>query len=356
MAAPTVNERVLRASLRHHSDVQRYGTDTVIEIVKILNRVDSDLLKTVRERLETLGPVENQVFGQGKDTTERLQALLKEVRALNAEAYREVKKELTARLRKLAKREISWAEDAISDALPFSLSYTRPDTRLLVAMVTSKPFEGKLLGKVIEKLKKGRADALEAALQDGLAQGEGIDQLMRRIAGTKRRKGVLKASREEAELIARTYTNHVSNSARIAFYRENEDIIKGEMWVATLDHRTCPICGKRDGQSYEFGKAPALPAHYNCRCTVIPILRSWRDMGIDMEEFPETERAALNGAVPGKITYNDWLRGESAEIQDSVLGKRRGAWFRKHPSKHPSAAWAMSFQLRKNAPLSLENL
>jgi SPP1 gp7 family putative phage head morphogenesis protein len=373
-ARRTVNERILRESIRHHAGVQRYGTSVANSIIDLLNRSDAELVAAIRERLDALGPVEDQIFGKGKDTTEKLEALLKEVRALNKQAYDAVRHGLTAedgelieglpdRLKELARREAGhgaragFAETMIADALPVRLTFTRPDLGLLKAIVDSQPFKGRLLSKAIDKLEGDRARALEETLQNGLAQGENTEQLVRRIVGTKSRKGVLQMHRHEARTIARTYTNHVSNAARSAFYHENDDIIKGELWIATLDTRTCEECAKLNGKTWKLGeRKQSLPAHFNCRCTVVPVLRSWQEMGIDLREFDNGTRQSMGGDVPALMSYNEWLREQDARTQDEVLGKRRGAWFRKYPDKHFTAAWAMNFQVRNDAPLSLDDL
>lgn len=37
----------------------------------------------------------------------------------------------------------------------------------------------------------------------------------------------------------------------------------------------------------------------------------------------------MNGQVPDDLTYNQWLRQQSVDIQNEALGPRRGALFRK---------------------------
>ena len=66
---------------------------------------------------------------------------------------------------------------------------------------------------------------------------------------------------------------------------------------------------------------------HNCRSTTIMITKSWRDLGIDMDEFVST-RASMNGQVPQDITYQDWLKGQSIDRQDDILGITKGKLFR----------------------------
>jgi SPP1 gp7 family putative phage head morphogenesis protein len=67
---------------------------------------------------------------------------------------------------------------------------------------------------------------------------------------------------------------------------------------------------------------------HNCRSTTCPVVKSWRELGIDIDEAPAGTRASMNGQVPEKTTYNDWLKGQPAKVQDDILGPGRGKLFR----------------------------
>ena len=59
---------------------------------------------------------------------------------------------------------------------------------------------------------------------------------------------------------------------RKVFYKANSDVIIGVEWLATLDFRTCLVCGVLDGTRYKVkGKKPKVPAHENCRCLYLPV-------------------------------------------------------------------------------------
>jgi len=148
------------------------------------------------------------------------------------------------------------------------------------------------------------------------------------------RDGVLQSGRRGAEAIARTAVNHVSSRARMLTYQENSDIVKAMMWVSTLDGRTTPICQRLGGQVFplEGGRRPpGPPAHVACRSTITPVLRSWKELGIPLREAPEGTRASLNGQVPARQNYNEFLRGRvAAGDMDTVreaLGGTRAKLF-----------------------------
>ena len=44
-------------------------------------------------------------------------------------------------------------------------------------------------------------------------------------------------------------------------------------WVTQQDEKVCAECEPLDGQIFKIDKVPMLPAHYGCRCYIIPVLR-----------------------------------------------------------------------------------
>ena len=67
---------------------------------------------------------------------------------------------------------------------------------------------------------------------------------------------------------------------------------------------------------------------HNCRSTTVPVLKSWRELGLDADEVPEGTRASMSGQVAADLTYGEWLRRQPASVQDEVLGASKGRLFR----------------------------
>ena len=127
--------------------------------------------------------------------------------------------------------------------------------------------------------------------------------------------------------------------------------------MATLDSRTSLRCASLDGQVFPIGTGPRPPQHPNCRSTITPVTKSWRELakpgalkrgrGADnldalferrlkgkgftpdqIAGIKRATRASMTGQVPGKLTYARWLRRQPAAFQDDVLGPTRAALFR----------------------------
>jgi hypothetical protein len=58
----------------------------------------------------------------------------------------------------------------------------------------------------------------------------------------------------------------------------------------------------------------------NCRSTSIPVLKSWKELGIPLDEIPKTTRASMDGQVPAATTFETWLKKQTEERQNRVLG------------------------------------
>ncbi|MEM6902242.1 MAG: hypothetical protein AAF556_03265, partial [Pseudomonadota bacterium] len=99
---------------------------------------------------------------------------------------------------------------------------------------------------------------------------------------------------------------------------ENADLVQGLQWTATLDSRTSAVCRGRDGNVYPLNRAPAIPAHINCRSVYVAYFGP-----------REGERASEFGPVPDATTYSEWLRRRPAAEQDEILGSTKGRLFRR---------------------------
>ena len=86
------------------------------------------------------------------------------------------------------------------------------------------------------------------------------------------------------------------------------DPVESWRWIVTPDDRLCRWCMRREGLTPEairklpgggdpWGMSTNLPLHPHCRCTSEPILKTWRELGIDM---PEEYGIALG--TPGTLS------------------------------------------------------
>lgn len=316
-----VNDDILDAMLRHEVGLRRYSTATLYKVIALLNRIDARLTAEILKRDPGSGPF----------TDRRLQLLLDAIHTLMTEAYNNVTGTFDDEAKALALYEAQYQGDMFSRLVPIKLDIVTPGSAQLYAAVHARPFQGRLLRDWYKELSAGAFKRLRDAIRMGFVEGRTTDQIVRDIRGTRANKfrdGILETNRRGVEAMVRTALNHTATVARGEVYKQNSSVIKGVKWVSTLDGRTSAVCRARDGQVYDVDKGPRPPAHINCRSTTVPILKSWRDLGINKDEIPIGTRASMNGQVPGELTYQDWLKRQPQAFQDEVLGSTKAKLFR----------------------------
>lgn len=327
---PTVNERLQDESIRRMVDMQKYSNAVVYRMIALLNRADSDIFRQLTEAL----------------TTQRLEQLLDGVRTANRELYALVERELTEELRKLVVHEAGYQYSLFQTVIPpqvvatVGLVAVNPSTVHAAAM--AQPFRGVLLREALAGLRDGRDKLVRDAVRIGIVENETTDSIVRRIRGTRAKSysdGLFEAPRRHVESIVRTAVSHTSGVARDAFMEANADLLKGEIWLSTLDTKTSDECIARDHLKYTVGDhkpiGHSVPwrsgpgrLHWRCRSTSTPWMRSFRDLGIPMDDLDEGERSSMDGTVPAGTNYMQWLQRQSAARQDDVLGVKRASAMR----------------------------
>ncbi len=108
------------------------------------------------------------------------------------------------------------------------------------------------------------AKNIKSELSEGILKGEDMRRLSKRVAEAT---GV---PMQRARVMARTETMFAFNHAKDEEFRKYG--VEKVEWVAALDERMCPQCGKYHGKVWPIDEAPDCPAHPNCRCTTIPYI------------------------------------------------------------------------------------
>lgn len=321
---PTTNEALQDALTHRDIELERYKRGVMRRVLLLLARLEEDLVR----RMVSLDPTEVQP--RYRDA--RLTRLLAEVGRLVDQYGDALEQDVLPDLRTLAKDEAALGVRMISGILPVTLETVVPAAVTLQAAVMSRPFQGRLLREWVRDHPPAVRMRLRSTIRQGVAEGQTIDQMVRAIRGTAASQysdGIMAVNRRGAEAMVRTAVQHTVATAREATYDANADIMKGVMMVATLDGRTTLFCMQIDGRVYPLNKGPRPPFHVGCRTSTVPVLKSWKELGLDLSEAPEGTRASMDGQVAEKTTYNRWLRRKPAAFQDEVLGPSKGALYRR---------------------------
>jgi hypothetical protein len=317
---------LIDAVVLHQIELQRYSNNVVRRIMAVLNRADADIAAALLAMLER---------APESVTVEYLDSLLSSVRQLNASAYTRLQSELEARVRELADFEARWTQSTYTNTLEIETQFARVTAESAYTAAMARPFQGRLLREWGPSLEASRMQRIRDAVRMGYVEGKTTAQVVREIRGTKARgfqDGIIEIDRRHAESVARTALSHMAATTRDRFFEANDDILGDEVWVSTLDGRTSQECRIRDGKRYTRGThrpvGHSIPwssgpgrLHWQCRSTAIALLKGQTELF--------GTRAAKGGQVDANESYGDWLRRQSASVQDDVLGASRGALFRR---------------------------
>lgn len=317
----TINDQLLNKEISHAIDVLGYSNAVTKKIINILNKTDVDLFNKLTLELNKVIPSPEKIS--------RIKALLKSVNEINSSAYAKVSDQLKLDLKQFSQEEVNYQQKLIGSVQPVKVLPISPEAAYASAIAT--PFQGKFLGEFLSGMETQKANLIRDAVRIGFIESQTTGEIVNKIRGTKALNytdGIMNITKANAESVVLTAIAHTANVAQQALYDANEDIIKGYRYTATLDTRTTELCASRDGKFYKLGEPkPAIPAHFRCRSRYVAVIKSFKELGLDVD-LPESTRASMDGQVPSKTTYQEWLKKQSVERQNEVLGVTKAKLFR----------------------------
>jgi hypothetical protein len=193
------------------------------------------------------------------------------------------------------------------------------------------------------RIQKALLDRVMDAMRDSLAKGENVSQAITAAFGGTIEgvptTGVMRSTKRETDLLINTAVAAVATQSRLLTFQKNANAIKWVQQVSILDNKTSKICMAYSGQVWDlqtllpvagstlpFRGGP--PRHYNCRSTLIPILKRWQDMGVPATALSARQKKKLDGKLPAEISFDQWLRGKTKSFQDKLLGPARARLWR----------------------------
>jgi SPP1 gp7 family putative phage head morphogenesis protein len=353
-------------------------------------RVEAGIRKKVIKELETLEQdLVKRIAVASPSKKGNLQMLLKDTSQTINESYKTITKNTEKDLDKLARTQIKGTKAALNGAIGVPLLRKSPTETQVNAVMRRSAIEGHSSGKWWQEQDKALRFKFEGQMRQGYLAGEDVGDLAKRIRGTKAnnyKDGIMNVSKAQAETLARSSVQTVSNEARIEAILENDDIVGEIRWLATLDSRTTKTCMALDGKRWslpEFEPVdhdkefPGPTAHWGCRSTQVPVLPSLseltgkkikslgdkefqaavddrlKEMGMSEEQRKGAvvrSRASMDGQIPKDKTYGEWLKTKPNEFQNKVLGINRANAFRSGQLQ------ISDLTNQDNRPLTLEQL
>lgn len=341
---PSTNELLRDSLLRRDIRIRKVGNSLAREALRALIELQRELEARVRARL---GWIAERGYDSSSFTLRRLEANLRELKPIIAEAYRELGAGVRSGIREAARFEGAFLTAEMTRALgPAAemLAVRGLAPEVLRAIVDARPFQGAIFKGWIQELSERSFLRFSKSMRQGMLLGESVDQLVRRTFGRAvrvggqwiRRGGAFEATTREAETWVVSYMSHTTNSARDEFYNTNASLLKGVQVVTYLDSRVCEQCGPYDGHVYSLPDHEPLDGgppwgagpgrwHPRDRCTGVPIVKSLKELGLSdrEDELPERFRQSMNGLVPARTTFREWAQQQGFDTQADLFGVRR---------------------------------
>jgi hypothetical protein len=341
-------ERAIAELLIERSiDLSRLSVDVQQKVIKLLMRMQKELQSKLA--------MEDDLTDFGK---QRLNALLRDANATIKDYYSQSYDEMSSTIDDLVPLEAQDTAKMLSSALEFRLEAGLPTATVLEKIASDVLIQGAPSKAWWEKQAASTAFNFAGAVRQGILQGETNQQIIARVIGSRDAPGIMDVSRANGAALVHTSVQTVANEARLATFKANTDIMEGMRWLTALDSHVCPLCAARAELVWTMDHEPIghhipfrnPPIHFNDRCLLVPKMRTYKEMGIDIEETKIGTRASDRGQVPATMTFNQFLQGKTEEQQNEILGVGKADLWRR------GAITLQQLLDQRGRPLTLEQL
>lgn len=322
---PSANDYIVDKNTQYSIQLNRLAGKTTKEVVQILQNMEQELIA----RLANTNLTD---FQQA-----RTQQLLNFIENTLQQYYGKVAD--SVRLTDLAELETKFWSKTINTAVDFKIIDSLPTKSQLASLVEKTVIKGDVWKNWWDGQAKSLQTKFTEVLKQSLASGEDTYKIIQRVRGTREfgfKDGIMQAARRDAEALVRTGMQTVSNETRNKFFQDNADIMKGFMQLSTLDSRTTEICAAYSGKMWDMNKKPightlpyngGTPRHWNCRSTIIPVTKSWQELGLKGKDLKASTRSSMDGQIPADISFDKWLKSKPQKFVEDMLGKGKAQLF-----------------------------
>ncbi|MDN4611944.1 phage minor head protein [Arthrobacter burdickii] len=171
--------------------------------------------------------------------------------------------------------------------------------------------------------------AMRRNLVRGVAVGDNPRVTARRMI--RETEGHFNGGLNRALTIARTETLDAHRSGGRAADIANPDVVAGWSWGSQLSARTCIACLSKHGTEYP-PDVEGPNGHQNCRCDRIPVTKTWRELGFDIEEPPSLTKSS-----------EEWFGSLTDKTQLQIMGPGRLELY-----KSGAASWSDLSRVQQN--------
>jgi SPP1 gp7 family putative phage head morphogenesis protein len=227
----------------------------------------------------------------------------------------------------LFKDQVSYTVQNLDSAIGKLWRTEQPPRRIAEDFVLKQPLIGnQTLDAGWSHIGLSEKLRIETIIRKGVAEGLTEDAIAKEVSAS-----AFNITKNQARGLVVTSITSIYTQADHEVYKANEKALQGWQYVAVLDSRTTPLCAHRDGTIYPISDTEHLPpAHWHCRSTTIPIVKSYEQLA-ELEGISQIRKRNLSGLTPKQIafydgqsplkeSYNEWLLRQPQEVQYRHLG------------------------------------
>ncbi len=324
-----LDQALMDEIIQFQLDLRRFEAGTRQNVLSILKRMQNELVVALShgEQMTTW-------------TKARKAELLRQVNAVINQSYATAQGELALSSESVASLQVKHMADVLAATAVVDVGVVMPTQAVLARLADSVLIEGGPIADWWQKLAIETSFKVNNAIRQGIVQNETNAQIIARIVGKHGEPGIMEITRKNAAALVQTATQTVANDARLKTFEANADVVTRLTWFSAMDGHVCPRCialsGKTwtnnaDGTHAPLGHGVPFqnpPIHWNDRCVMLPGTKTFREMGINIDEAPMGQRASSKGPIAANTTFDDYLSRQSVAAQDAQLGKGRAQLFR----------------------------
>jgi hypothetical protein len=294
--------------------------------------------------LQELNKLQRRLVSQlaSEDLTDfnkkRVQSLLAQTKEVIDDYYARIAGKMDSTLSTVGDATSQHTGDSVEAHFVGHIDASLPSDTLLAKLAGNTLIQGAPSAAWWERQSADTAFRFANVVRQGIIQGDPTETIVARVAGRKGFTSFMDVARSNARSLVHTSIMEVAAEARKETYKQNDDVVKGTRQVSTLDSHTTEICIAYDGAEFDLDGEPigdtdlpydgGCPRHWGCRSVEVPITATFKDLGLDIPEPAEGERASADGPVPEDTTFDEFLGRMGTEFQDETLGEGRAQLWR----------------------------
>lgn len=359
-----LEEWIAEMFLVHSLNLLRFSSGAQEKILLLMAAMSKELTAKLNE---------GEISTYGK---QRLSALLRESNAVISSHYTGMQAEMTRNLTGMVRIEADYTAKVLTQGLKIELGAKLPPATYLEKLVGDTLIKGASSADWWKRQALDTQFRFASQVRLGAAQGETTSQIVSRVLGKSAKaadlapntpaappmpagtpgapaakgpapapdpvapgeQGILKTSVANARALVHSSVQAVANAARLASFKQNADLIECLVWLATLDSHTCLLCAVRDqmeytlddqepiGHTHEWAGGPGA-IHFSDRCVLSTRTKSFKDLGIELDEPGESTRPSDGGAVSSKMNFKDFLASKDKAWRAEYLGPGRAEMY-----------------------------